>query len=129
MIARSGATAILMVTAGATGATVAQTPGTTTTTTHVVPVPGTTVYQGGKATTYGGGTTTSVTTATTPGLTIRYPFAKYRADMFDVKTGKQTWFASLESKGDAFTDQVDLVQNMVKTVVQQLREDGVVGER
>lgn len=100
-----------------------------TTTTQIVPVGGTTVYQDGKATTYGGGY--SATSTTTPGETLTFdkPFANYRADMFDAKTAKQTWFAQMESRGNAFAGQADLIQNMAKTTVERLRDDGALGER
>ncbi len=122
----AAALVVTLVNAG-TRESVVETPATTTT--QIVPVQGTTVYDGGKVTTYGGSYTATSTTTPGEAITFQKPFANYRADMFDAKTAKQTWFARLKSRGNAFANQADLVQDMAKTTVQQLREDGVLAGR
>lgn len=85
-----------------------------------------TYYTRGSAWVSGSSVSGNSTTYTTGGYTRRYPWAKFRAEMIDVRTERSTWVATARSGGNAYASGHTLLRSFCGRVMNRLVTDGVV---
>lgn len=81
-----------------------------------------------EGTAWGSGNTVRgrATTRTVGGQTYKKPWARFQADVFDVRSERRTWVATANTKGNAYASWRTLVGSLCAKVVRQLGTDGVV---
>jgi hypothetical protein len=68
----------------------------------------------------------TATTRTYGGYNINKPYANFDAVLYDAKTSKKIWIASIKTRGNAFASYNDLVIKMAGEVVRKLKVDNVL---
>lgn len=69
----------------------------------------------------------AVSAATTDVYDISKPWATFTATLFDVQSGQAVWFATSQTKGNAYAKANTLLMSMAASTIDQLRRDGIVG--
>jgi hypothetical protein len=67
-----------------------------------------------------------VTTTTRGGYAYSKPWAQFTAQLYDVQTGKVVWYASSNTRGNAYANSTILVRSMADKTIERLVEDGLI---
>lgn len=85
-----------------------------------------TYYTKGTAWVSGNQVSGRAATSTVGGYTYSKPWAKFRGDVFDVRSERRTWMATANSKGNRYASGNTLLRSFCGKTVIQLSADGVV---
>jgi hypothetical protein len=98
--------------------------GSGTSSTYIPP----TTYVTGSAYSYGNTVSGTATAHTYGGFSVHKPFASYTITLFSIVDNKMAWYATAQSRGNAFASWDDLIEDAADECIDKLIDDGVLQE-